>query len=304
MPIEKVKKIWMNGKLVDWNDAKIHVLTHALHYGSGVFEGIRCYNTIKGPAVFRLKEHIQRLFDSARLYRMEIPYSIEELSRATKDIIRENGLNACYIRPIVFRGYGEMGLNPLNAPVDVSIAVWPWGTYLGEEGLKNGIRAKISSFQRIPPNVLPSSAKATGQYINSILAKLEAIDSGYEEAIMLDFRGFVSEGPGENLFIVKNSKIYTPQAHASILPGITRDSVIRIATDFGINVIETDIVRSMLYNADEAFFTGTAAEITPIRQIDGIVIGRPGPITKKIQAKFFDIVKGKDSKYKEWLDFV
>jgi len=304
MPIEKVKKIWMNGKLVDWNDAKIHVLTHALHYGSGVFEGIRCYNTIKGPAVFRLKEHIQRLFDSARLYRMEIPYSIEELSRATKDIIRENGLNACYIRPIVFRGYGEMGLNPLNAPVDVSIAVWPWGTYLGEEGLKNGIRAKISSFQRIPPNVLPSSAKATGQYINSILAKLEAIDSGYEEAIMLDFRGFVSEGPGENLFIVKNSKIYTPQAHASILPGITRDSVIRIATDFDINVIETDIVRSMLYNADEAFFTGTAAEITPIRQIDGIVIGRPGPITKKIQAKFFDIVKGKDSKYKEWLDFV
>ncbi|HIE34286.1 MAG TPA: branched-chain amino acid transaminase, partial [Candidatus Altiarchaeales archaeon] len=289
MPIEKVKKIWMNGKLVDWNDAKIHILTHALHYGSGVFEGIRCYNTIKGPAVFRLKEHIQRLFDSARLYRMEIPYSIEELSRATKDIIRENGLNACYIRPIVFRGYGEMGLNPLNAPVDVSIAVWPWGTYLGEEGLKNGIRAKISSFQRIPPNVLPSSAKATGQYINSILAKLEAIDSGYEEAIMLDFRGFVSEGPGENLFIVKNSKIYTPQAHASILPGITRDSVIRIATDFGINVIETDIVRSMLYNADEAFFTGTAAEITPIRQIDGIVIGRPGPITKKIQAKFFDI---------------
>jgi len=304
MPIERVRKIWMNGKLVDWDDAKIHILTHALHYGSGVFEGIRCYNTVKGPAVFRLKEHIQRLFDSARLYRMEIPYSLEELRDATKDTIRENGLNACYIRPIVFRGYGEMGLNPLNAPVDVSIAVWPWGTYLGEEGLKNGIRAKISSFQRIPPNVLPSSAKATGQYINSILGKLEAIDSGYEEAIMLDFRGFVSEGPGENLFIVKNSKIYTPPAHASILPGITKDSVIRIATDFDINVIETDIVRSMLYNADEAFFTGTAAEITPIREIDGIVIGKPGPITKKIQAKFFDIVKGKDSKYMEWLDFV
>ncbi|HEX55366.1 MAG: branched chain amino acid aminotransferase [Candidatus Altiarchaeales archaeon] len=304
MPIPRVKKIWLNGKIIDWDDAKIHLLTHALHYGSGVFEGIRCYNTKQGPAIFRLREHIDRLFDSARLYRMEIPYSRNELCDAIKTLIKENGLNECYIRPIVFRGYGEMGLNPLNAPIDVGIAVWPWGTYLGEEGLKKGIKAKISSFQRISPNVLPSCAKATGQYINSILAKLEALDSGYDEAIMLDFRGFVSEGPGENLFIVKNSTLFTPPEYASILPGITRNSVIRIASDFGIEVVETDIVRGMLYNADECFFTGTAAEITPIRQIDGIEIGDPGPITKKIQKKFFDIVQGKDSRYREWLEFV
>ncbi|MCK4492368.1 MAG: branched-chain amino acid transaminase, partial [Candidatus Altiarchaeales archaeon] len=231
MPIEKVEKIWAGGKLVDWDDAKIHILTHALHYGSGVFEGIRCYNTSKGPAVFRLKEHMQRLHDSGRIYRMRIPYSTEELCRATKDLIKANGLKECYIRPIAYRGYGEMGLSPLNAPVETAIAVWPWGTYLGEEGLKNGIKAKISSFQRISPNVLPTSAKATGQYINSILAKLEALDAGYDEAIMLDFRGFVSEGPGENIFMVKNSEILTPPDHASLLPGITRDSVMKIASD-------------------------------------------------------------------------
>lgn len=304
MPIEKVEKIWMDGKLVDWDDAKIHILTHALHYGSGVFEGIRCYNTGKGPAVFRLKEHMQRLHDSGEIYRMRIPYSTEELCRATKDLIKANRLKECYIRPIAYRGYGEMGLSPLDAPIETAIAVWPWGTYLGQEGLKNGIKAKISSFQRISPNVLPPSAKATGQYINSILAKLEALDAGYDEAIMLDFRGFVSEGPGENIFMVKNSEILTPPEHASLLPGITRDSVIKIASEFGYDVKETDIVRDMLYNADEAFYTGTAAEITPIREIDSIKIGKPGPVTKKIQEKFFDTVKGRDSKYEHWLDYI
>ncbi len=304
MPIQEVKKIWMNGKLVDWKEAKIHVLTHALHYGSGVFEGIRCYKTIKGPAVFRLKEHLQRLHSSARLYFMQLPYTVEELSKATKELIKANGLKECYIRPIAFRGYGEMGLNPLKSPIDVSIAVWPWGTYLGEEGLKNGIKTKISSFQRISPNTLPPLAKATGQYVNSILAKMEALNSGCDEAVMLDYRGFVSEGPGENIFLVKNGAIYTPPEHASILKGITRDSIITIARDMGYAVVETDVTRASLYTADEVFFTGTAAELTPIREIDGYKIGEPGKITKKLQDKFFEITKGKDEKYKAWLDFV
>jgi branched-chain amino acid aminotransferase len=304
MPIQEVEKIWMNGKLVDWHDAKIHVLTHALHYGSGVFEGIRCYNTIEGPAVFRLKEHIDRLFDSAKLYFMDIPFSREELRDACKEVIRANGLKECYIRPIAFRGYGEMGLNPLNCPVDVAIAVWPWGAYLGEEGLKKGIRVKTSSFQRIAPNILPPLAKATGQYINSILGKLESLNSGYDEALMLDYRGFVSEGPGENIFMVKNNIIYTPPEQASILRGITRNSVITIAKDLGFEVRETDITRGELYLADEVFFTGTAAEITPIREIDGYKIGDPGKITRKIQQKFFEIIRGKDKKYISWLDFL
>ncbi len=304
MPIQKVEKIWMNGELINWDDAKIHLLTHGLHYGSGVFEGIRCYNTREGPAVFRLKEHMQRLHESARIYRMNIPYSVDELCKATKELIKANKLEEGYIRPIAYRGYGEMGLNPLNAVVDTAIAIWPWGTYLGEEGLKNGIKAKISSFQRIAPNTLPSGAKATGQYINSILAKLDALDSGYDEAVMLDFRGFISEGPGENIFIVKDSKLFTPPAHASILQGITRDAVIKISGELGYSVNETDITRDMLYNADEAFFSGTAAEITPIRQIDGMIIGKPGPITRGIQDKFFSIVKGKTAGYDNWLDYV
>ncbi len=302
MPLQAVKKIWMNGSLVDWEDAKIHVLTHALHYGSGVFEGIRCYNTEQGPAVFRLKEHIQRLFDSAKLYFMDIPFSVDELIQAVKDTIKANDLNECYIRPIVFRGYGEMGLNPLNAPVEVSIAVWPWGAYLGEEGLKNGIRVKTSSFQRISPNILPPIAKATGQYINSILAKVESMKAGYDEALLLDSRGFVSEGPGENLFIVKNGVLFTPPEHASILRGITRDSVIQIAQHLGYEVVEQDITRASLYLADEAFYTGTAAEITPIREIDGYEIGKPGKITREIQNMFFDIIKGKVEEFSEWLD--
>jgi branched-chain amino acid aminotransferase len=304
LPIQEVRKIWMDGELVDWGDAKVHVLTHSLHYGSGVFEGIRCYKTIKGPAIFRHKEHVQRLFNSAKLYYMEIPYTPEELRNATKELIRANKLEECYIRPIAYRGYGEMGLNPLNTPVNVSIAVWPWGTYLGEEGLKKGIRVKISSWQRINPNTLTPKAKNTGQYSNSILAKLESLKCGYDEAIMLDYRGFVSEGPGENVFIVKNGVIYTPPEHASILPGITRDSVITLAGDMGYEVVEKDLTRTELYSADEAFFTGTAAELTPIREIDGYEIGRPGKITKKLQRKFFDVTKGKDPNYASWLDFL
>jgi len=304
MPITEVEKIWLNGKFIDWKDAKVHVLTHALHYGSGVFEGIRCYKTPKGPAVFRLREHINRMFDSAKIYFMDIPYSKEEIIDAIKELIKINKLEECYIRPIAFRGYGEMGLNPRNVPVEVAIAVWPWGTYLGEEGLKNGIRAKISSYMRISPNILPPSAKATGQYINSILAKLEALDSGYDEAIMLDFRGFVSEGPGENIFVIKNDIIYTPPENASILVGITRDTIITIAKDMGYEIREVEITRSMLYTADEVFFTGTAAEVTPIREIDGRKIEKPWPITSKLQEKFFEIVHGKDKKYEKWLDYI
>lgn len=304
MTLSETEKIWMNGKLVDWKEAKVHVLTHALHYGTGVFEGIRCYNTERGPAVFRLKDHMKRLASSAKIYMMQLPYSVDELCSATKEMIRANKLIECYVRPIVFRGYGEMGLNPTKAPIDVAIAGWKWGAYLGEEGIKNGIRAKISSFQRISPNILPPEAKATGQYINSILAKFEAVDAGYDEAIVLDNRGMVSEGPGENLFIVKEGMIYTPPLYASNLPGITRDSAITIAKDLGYSVKETDLTRGMLYTADEAFFTGTAAEITPIHNIDGREIGKPGPVTKDIQGKFFDAVRGKNKLYEDWLDYV
>jgi len=304
LPIPEVSKIWMDGELVDWKNARIHILTHALHYGSGVFEGIRCYNTKKGPAVFRLREHMQRLHRSARLYRMSIPYSVDELMSATKDVIKANNLKECYIRPIVYRGYGEMGLNPLEAPINVSIAVWPWGTYLGEDGLENGIRAKISSFRRLNSNVIPVSAKATGQYINSILAKIEALDSGFNEAIMLDFRGFLSEGPGENLFLVSDDTLHTAPEHASILPGITRDSVFTIAQDLGYQVKQMDLTREMLYLADEAFYTGTAAELTPIREVDGWIIEKPWPVTKKLQNVFFNTVKGRDDKYLGWLDYI
>ena len=304
MPITKTEKIWMNGKLVNWDDARIHVLTHALHYGSGVFEGIRCYNTTKGPAVFRLKEHLQRMFNSAKIYHMKIPYTLEELRKATKDMLKANKIRECYIRPIAYVGYSEMGLNPLKNPVDVAIAAWPWGAYLGDEGLKNGIRVKVSSFERINSNVLPPAAKATGQYINSILAKIEAINSGVDEAIMLDNRGLISEGPGENIFMVKDGVLYTPPLYASALPGITRDSILQIAEELKIKAVITDMDRGMLYTADEVFFTGTAAEVTPIREIDGIAIGKPGPITKKLQEKFFSIVKGNDKKYEKWLDYV
>lgn len=294
----------MNGKLVPWDEANVHVLTHALHYGSGVFEGIRAYETAKGTAVFRLTDHMDRLLKSAKIYLKALPYSLEEMVEAAKETIKANDLKSCYIRPIAFRGYGEMGLNPLNSPIDVSIAVWEWGAYLGEEGLKNGIRAMVSSFHRISPNSLPPAAKATGQYINSILAKLEAIHSDYEEAIMLDDRGFVSEGSGENIFIIREGTIFTPTTASSILEGLTRDTVIKIARDLGYEVDERDLVRSDLFLADEVFCTGTAAEITPIREIDKREIGPPGPITKALQDKFFAIVQGKDDKYKDWLEYV
>lgn len=304
MPITKVDKIWFNGQLINWDDAKIHILTHALHYGSGVFEGIRCYKTKKGPAVFRLAEHMCRLEESAKIYSMKLPYTVEKLCKAIKDLIKANKLDSCYIRPIAYRGYGEMGLNPLKAPIDVAIAVWPWGTYLGEAGLKNGIKAKISSFERINANVMPPQAKATGQYINSILAKIEVLECGYDEAILLDNRGMISEGPGENIFIVKDGMLLTPPAHASILPGITRDSIMSIASDLKIPVCITDIDRGMLYTCDEAFFTGSAAEVTPIRQVDHVSIGKPGPLTKKLQAEYFKVVKGETKKYDKWLDYV
>jgi len=304
MSLKEVEKIWMNGSLVDWNEANVHVLTHTLHYGSGVFEGIRCYGTENGPAVFRLEEHIDRLYDSAKLYHIEIPYTREEISRAVKDVVRVNQLQECYIRPIVYLGYGEMGLNPLNSPVEVAIAAWSWGTYLGEEGMQKGVKVKTSSFQRIAPNIIPPAAKATGQYINSILAKVESLKAGYDEALLLDTRGFVSEGPGENLFIVKGEKLYTPPGHASILKGITRDSVIQIAENLGYEVKEEELDRSSVYLAEEAFFTGTAAEITPIREVDGYVIGKPGEITREIQGKFFKITKGKAEEFSPWLDRV
>ncbi len=304
MPLEKTEKIWMNGKLVPWDEANVHVLTHALHYGSGVFEGIRAYETVKGTAVFRLNCHMRRLLESAKIYLMELPYTKEELKDAARETVRANNMKSCYIRPIAFRGYGEMGINPTNCPVDVAIAVWSWGSYLGDEGLKHGIRAMISSFRRIDVNALPPASKATGQYINSILAKLEAINSNYEEAILLDSRGFVSEGSGENIFIVKRGVLYTPSTAAGALEGITRESVMTIANDLGYEVVERDLVRSDLFLADEMFCTGTAAEITPIREVDQRVIGEPGPITKAIQAKFFEIVRGKDDKYEAWLEYV
>jgi branched-chain amino acid aminotransferase len=304
MPIPEVSYIWMNGELVEWDRAKVHVLTHALHYGSGVFEGIRCYSTQRGSAVFRHREHMQRLHRSAKLYFMEIPYTVEQLMSAARELVKANELKECYIRPIAFRGYGEMGLNPLNAPVEVAIAAWPWGAYLGEEGLRNGIRVKISSFQRIAPNILPPVAKCTGQYANSILAKLESLKAGYDEALLLDYRGFISEGPGENIFMVRDGVIYTPPEHASILPGITRDSVITLARDMGYQVVEKDITRAELLLADEVFFTGTAAELTPIREIDGYEIGKPGEVTRKLQKKFFDVTRGKDERYLHWLDFI
>ncbi|HEX2267865.1 MAG TPA: branched-chain amino acid transaminase [Actinomycetota bacterium] len=306
MPIQPVDKIWMDGKLVDWEDATIHVLTHALHYGSGVFEGVRAYETKRGAAVFRLTDHIRRLFRSAHVYHMEIPFSIEELVQGVKDTVRENGLTSCYIRPLAYRGYGEMGLNPLQAPVNVSISCWPWGTYLGEESLETGVRAKISSWKRTDHNVLPPGAKATGQYINSGLAKIEALDAGYDEGIMLNMSGHVTDGPGENIFIVRDGVLYTPPFSAGCLDGFTRDSIITIAMDQGYTVVEQNLSRFDLYTADEAFYTGTAAEVAPIREIDdrAMAAGGRGPITKELQEIFFAATNGEIEKYQGWLEYV
>jgi branched-chain amino acid aminotransferase len=296
--------IWMNGELVRWEDAKVHVLTHALHYGSGVFEGIRAYETERGTAVFRHGDHLERLKRSAELYYMDLPYTLEKLREATHELIRVNKLRSCYIRPVAFRGYGEMGLFPLNAPVDVFIAVWPWGAYLGEEGQKHGIRCKVSSWRRMSAASFIPEAKACGQYLNSILAKVETAKAGYDEAILLDVHGNVSEGSGENVFVVRDGRISTPHAAASILDGITARSVVQIAADLGFEVEQRHIPRGELYLADEVFLTGTAAEIVPVREVDDHVLGPPGELTQAIQKRFFDAIKGKREEYLEWLDFV
>lgn len=304
MPIPAVDKIWMNGDLVPWAEAKVHVLTHALHYGSGVFEGIRCYDTARGPAVFRLDEHLRRLERSAKLYYMPVPYSHKELMRATKDVIKANGLTACYIRPLVFRGYGEMGVYPLHAPVDTIVAVWPWGAYLGEGAAEQGIRAKVSSVRALDHSSLARAAKASGQYLNSILAKVEVSNSGYDEAIMLNERGHVAEGSGENIFAVRRGRLVTPPTCDGILEGITRDSVMEIATSLGLDVSERTLTRSDLVLSDELFFTGTAAEIVPIREVDDHFISEPGPVTRRIQDKFHAIVGGRDDEFAHYMEAV
>jgi len=304
MPFDKTELIWMDGELVPWDDATIHVLTHTLHYGSGVFEGIRAYSTPRGGAVFRLTDHMRRLHDSASLFLMELPYSIEELVDATKATIRANGLESGYIRPIAFLGYGEMGLNPLPCPVNVSIAVWPWGTYLGDEGIRHGVRMKVSSWRRMDSNVNPVAAKGTGIYINSSLAKVEALKAGYDEAILLNTHGQVAECTGENLYVVKDGVLVTPPLSSGALEGITRDSVMTIASDLDVEVREENLLRTDLYLADEAFLTGTAAEIVPMRSVDDREIGEPGPITRKIQEIYFATVEGKLDQYKNWLEYV
>ncbi len=300
--MDKSEWIWMNGEFVAWEDAQVHVLSHGLHYGTGVFEGIRCYETEQGPAVFRHAEHLNRLANSAELYYLPLGYSPEELRTATHELIRRNGLQSCYIRPLAFRGYGEMGLYAQSAPVEVMIAVWPWGAYLGDEGKRNGIRAKVSSWRRISPAGLIPHAKASGQYLNSILAKTDAAQSGFDEAILLDESGVVCEGSGENIFIVSNGELATPGHTASILDGISRNSVIQIAGDLGYSVVERDIARSELYLADEVFLCGTAAELVPVREIDGHELGGPGEVTLKIQAKFEDALHGRAPEYSHWLD--
>jgi branched-chain amino acid aminotransferase len=302
--LPKVDKIWMDGRLVDWDDAQVHVLTHALHYGSGVFEGIRCYATPDGPAVFRLTEHMQRLERSAKMLRMEMTYTVEQLVDAAKGLIAANGLSECYIRPVVMRGYGVMGLDPLPAPVQTFIAVWPWGSYLGEEALANGVDAGVSSWRQRGNNAIPPQIKATGNYINSSFARMEANDHGYAEAILLNEAGMVCEGTGENIFVVREELIVTPPVSDGILEGITRDTVIALAQDLDYDVIEASLVRTDLYIADEIFFCGTAAEVVPIRSVDHRPLGEPGPITKAIQAAYFDVVRGGDSEYDYWLERV
>ena len=294
----------MNGELVNWHDAKIHILTHTLHYGCGVFEGIRAYETSKGAAVFRLTDHMARLHDSAKIYLMDIPYSVDQLVQATKDVIKVNKLNSCYIRPIAYLGYGEMGLNPLPCSVDVAIAVWPWGSYLGDEGIANGVRVKISNWQRHDPNAMPPAAKGTGMYINSSMAKVEALKAGYDEAILLSPQGYISEGTGENIFVIKDGALLTPPVSAGALEGITRDSVMVVARDMGIEVRESNLLRSDLYLAEEMFLTGTAAELVPVRSVDDREIGDPGPITRKLQETFFAAVRGQVDKYQDWCELV
>ena len=301
--MQPTEKIWMNGELVDWDDARIHVGAHALHYGSGVFEGIRCYDTPKGSAAFRLHDHMQRLHNSARLLHMQIPYSVDELVGGTNELLGANGLPEAYIRPISFYGYGELGVAARDNPVETVVMSWPWGAYLGEEALRTGIRAKISSWQRISANIIPHVAKATGVYINSMLAVTEANNAGYDEAILLTPEGTVADGSGENIFIVRDGVVYTPDLTTGILPGITRDSIIQIAQDLGHTVVEKGLIRSDLYLADEVFMCGTAAEVTPIRSIDDHEIG-VGPVTLELQEAYLDTVRGASERWAQWLDYV
>jgi branched-chain amino acid aminotransferase len=301
----KADKIWMDGKFIDWSKAKVHVLTHALHYGSGVFEGIRAYKTEQGTAIFRLKEHIDRLFNSAKILKLELSYSKEEISQAIKETVRVNRLESCYIRPLIYRGYRKLGLNPFSCPVQFMIAAWEWGAYLGEEALAKGIKAIISSWQRSHINSTSAKAKLCANYINSIFANMEATELGVDEAILLDSNGYVAEGPGENIFWIKDGIIFTPPL-TSVLDGITRNTVMTIARDMGYEVREELVARDVLYIADEAFFVGSAAELTPIREIDRYILGSGdrGPISKKIQEKLFNVFKGKERKYLQWLDFI
>ncbi len=298
----------MDGTLVDWNDATVHVLSHTLHYGSGVFEGIRAYPTDRGVAVFRLRDHIERLFTSARVFLIDVPFTVDEVVEASREVVRVNGLSdGCYIRPLVYLGYGEMGLNPMPCPVNVSIAAWPWGTYLGDEGVANGVSTKISSWRRHDPNAVPTAAKGTGMYVNSSLAKMEALNAGYDEAILLAPDGHVSECTGENIFVVRSGRLITPPtSDAGALDGITQQSVEAIARDLGYEVSHEPLIRTDLYTADEAFLTGTAAEVVPIRAVDDRPVGggKPGPITQQIQALYFATVRGEVDRYKDWLDYV
>jgi len=295
--------IWMDGEMVDWRDAKIHVLTHTLHYGCGVFEGVRAYQTTNGTAIFRLQEHTQRLFNSAKILRMHIPFTQEQINNAQKSVLRANGLDAGYLRPLVWLGSEKLGVSPKGNTVHLMVAAWPWGAYLGEEGMQRGIRVKTSSYTRHHVNITMTQAKAVSNYTNSILSNMEAADDGYDEALLLDASGFVSEGSGENVFIVKNGVVYTPDLSAGALNGITRDTVLHICRDLGVDLVQKRITRDEVYIADEAFFSGTAAEITPIRELDRITIGSGsrGPITEKIQSAFFDIVNGRNPQYAHWL---
>ncbi len=302
----KADKIWFDGELIDWDKATIHVLSHVVHYGTSAFEGIRCYDTKNGPAIFRLRDHVKRLFESCKIYRMEIPYTIEEIEEAIIKTIKANNLKACYIRPLVFRGFSTLGLNPLPCPIQVIVAAWEWGSYLGEDGIENGISARISSWNRPAPNTFPTMAKMGGQYLNSQLMKLEAMQDGFDEAISLNVLGFISEGSGENLFLVRNGVMYTPPTSACILPGITRHCVFKIAESFNIKVTSHQIPREALYVADEVFLTGTAAEITPISSLDRIPIGNGGrgPITKKIQDEYFGIINGEIEDKYGWMTYI
>jgi branched-chain amino acid aminotransferase len=306
MAFAKSGKVWMNGKLVPWEQATVHVCSHVIHYGSCIFEGIRAYKTPKGPAVLRLKEHVERFFDGCRIYRMEVPFSREQIENAILETVRANGLDACYIRPLAYRGYESLGVDPFPCPIDVAVAVWPWGAYLGKDAAEKGVDVCVSSWRREAPDTLPAMAKASANYMNSQLIKMEALVNGYAEGIALDAYGFVSEGSGENLFLVKRGTLYTPPLTAAILPGITRASVLQLAADFGIPIMERSVPREMLYIADEVFFVGTATEVTPIRSIDRHVIGRGsrGEITGRLQAEFNALVAGKKEDRHHWLTHV